>query len=180
MRSRAALLERVPLAALPIPLLLLALLFLLLSCAAPAISPEIKAEVDPSISFEELVRNPQAFQGQVVLAGGRIIGVQNLEGKTEIEVLESPLDDDDRPQGGDVSRGRFIALLEGYADPAVYSRGRLITVAGRVVGAEPRRVGQITYNYPVLDALQTHLWEEREQSYAYPNVFFSIGVGTFF
>jgi len=165
---------RLPLAA---PLLLL--LALLLSCAAAPISPEVLGQVNREIGMAELAASPQAYTGQVVLLGGRIIAVQNLPEATEIEVLQSPLVNEERPQGGDVSEGRFVARLPGYADPAVYAPGRLITVAGRVVGSEARPVGQVEYRYPVLEALDVHLWQRRQQD-GYPNVFFSIGVGTIF
>lgn len=159
----------------------LALLALVLSCAtAPQLSPEVLGQVNRQVGMNELAADPQANVGQVVLLGGRIIKTENLPQATEIEVLQSPLDGDDRPEGGDVSQGRFLVLMPGYADPAIYAPGRLITVAGRVKGASPRPVGQLDYNYPVLDVLQVQLWQEGGQRNGYPNVFFSIGVGTIF
>jgi len=167
-----------PLAALPIPFMLLLLAALLASCAAPPISPQVMGQVNREIGMAQLAANPEAYIGQVVLLGGRIVQTRNLPQATEVEVLQSPLNDDERPEGGDVSEGRFLIRLPGYADPAVYAPGRLITVAGRVTGVERRPLGEIEYRYPVLEALDTHLWQGRQ--YGYPNVFFSIGVGTAF
>jgi len=37
-----------------------------------------------------------------------------------------------------------MALCEGYLDPVVYSKGRQVTLAGRVLGARTDTVGEIT------------------------------------
>jgi outer membrane lipoprotein len=170
---------RLPLAALPIPFLLLLLALVAVSCATAPISPEVMGQVNQEIGMPQLAADPEAYRGQVVLLGGRIIQTRNLSGVTEIEVLQTPLENGQRPQGGDVSQGRFLARLPDYADPAVYAPGRLITVAGRVAGAEFRPLGEVEYSYPTLDALDVHLWPGRERD-GYPNFFFSIGVGTVF
>ncbi len=164
-----------PLAALS----LLCLAALLASCAAAPISPEVLGQVNKEITMAELVANPQAHAGQVVLLGGYIIQTRNLPEASEVEVLEAGLDGDQRPQGEDTSQGRFLARLPGWRDPAIFSPGRQITVAGRVSGSQRRPVGQVQYRYPVLEALDWHLWPGR-QADGYPNVFFSIGVGTAF
>jgi Outer membrane lipoprotein Slp family len=41
-----------------------------------------------------------------------------------------------------------MALCEGYLDPAVYSKGRQVTLAGRVLGTRTDMVGEIMYVYP--------------------------------
>jgi len=178
--TSAARCPRLPLAVLPVFLLLLFLLLLALAaCAAAPISPEVLGQVNKEIGMARLVADPDAYVGEVVLLGGRIINVANLPEATEVEILQTPLENGQRPQGGDISEGRFLVRLSGYADPAIYVPGRLITVAGRVAGAEVRPVGQVEYRYPVLEALDVHLWQGRQQN-GYPNVFFSIGVGTIF
>jgi outer membrane lipoprotein len=62
-------------------------------------------------------------------------------------VLQKPLDATDRTEGC------FMALCEGYLDPAVYSKGCQVTLAGRVLGTRTDTVGEITYVYPLLACL---------------------------
>ena len=50
-----------------------------------------------------------------------------------------------------------MALCEGYLDPAVYSQGRQVTLAGRVLGTHTDTVGEITYVYPLLACLEVCL-----------------------
>ncbi len=171
--------SRPPLPTWPVPLLLLLLAVLATSCATAPISPEVMGQVNQEIGMAQLAADPQAYLGEVVLLGGRIIEVRNLPQATEVEILQTPLLEGQRPQGGDISEGRFLAMLPGYVDPAIYTAGKLITVAGRVAGSQLRPVGQVEYRYPVLEALDVHLWQGRQRN-GYPNVFFSIGVGTFF
>ena len=59
-------------------------------CGA-AISPEVLKDVDQSLSFEELLKDPEAFRGKTVLLGGDIIETENFPGKTLIIVLQRPL-----------------------------------------------------------------------------------------
>ena len=51
-----------------------------------------------------------------------------------------------------------MALCEGYLDPAIYSKGRQVTLAGRVLGTRTDTVGEITYVYPLLACLEVYLW----------------------
>lgn len=155
------------------------LVLALAGCATAPISPEVMGQVNKEIGLAELLQDPGAYQGEVVLLGGRIIQTENIDGATELMVLQTPLENGARPQGGDLSQGRFITRLAGYADPAVYAPGRLLTVAGRMSGTDVRPLGQIAYRYPVIEALDVHLWQGRQRD-GYPNVFFSIGVGTVF
>ena len=62
------------------------------------------------------------------------MSTRNLTEGTLLEVLQKPLDATDRPLDTDRTEGRFMALYEGYLDPAVYSKGRQVTLAERVLG----------------------------------------------
>ena len=79
-------------------------------------------------------------------------------GETEIELLARPLDSGDAPERSDGSPGRFLARTPHFLDPAVYARGRRITVLGTVTGSEERQVGELPYRYPVVAAERIKLW----------------------
>ena len=86
------------------------------------------------------------------MPGGDIVSTRNLTEGTLPEALQKPLDTTDRPLYTDRTEGRFMALCEGYLDPAVYGQGRQVTLAGRVLGRRTDTLGEITYIYPPLPA----------------------------
>ena len=89
---------------------------------------------------------------------GEMLSTRNLAAGTLLEILQKLLDSTGRPRDTDHTEGRFMALCEGYLDPAVYSKGRQATLAGRVLGTRTDTVGEITYVYPLLACLEVHLW----------------------
>lgn len=146
------------------------------ACATP-ISPEMTKEVDQSISFESLLREPAAFNGKTVLLGGDIIKTENLPEKTLIIMLQRSLDSKTKPIEADGSKGRFIISVPGFLDPAIYRQGRKITVVGRVAGKEVRTLDEIEYGYPIIDKRELHLWPVEESQDTEPRVIFGIGIG---
>jgi len=151
---------------------------LLLAGCAHVISKETLKEVDRSATFAQVVKAPDAYVGKTVLFGGEIIETKNFADKSQIVVLQHPLDSRDRPVAGDVSEGRFIILTSGFLDPAIYSPGRQITVAGRVVGNEKHPLGEIEYTYPVIEKQGLYLWPAAGPASAEPRWQFGFGVGT--
>jgi outer membrane lipoprotein len=154
----------------------MAAVLLLVGCAH-IISKEALQEVDTSVSFIQLSKDPVAYQGKTVLVGGDVIETQNFSDKTQVVVLQRPLGRRGEPGVGDVSEGRFIIQAPGFLDPAIYSPGRKLTVAGTVVGKEVRPLGEIEYTYPVVEKRELYLWPEEESASDEPRVHFGIGVG---
>jgi len=152
---------------------------LLLTGCAPVISREVLREVDKDVSFEQLLKNPEAYSERTLLLGGNIIEAQNFTDKTLIFVLQRSLGFRGRPAEGDVSKGRFIISVPGFLDPAIYRHGRKITVAGRVMGKEVRPLGEIEYTYPVIEKKELYLWPEESPS-SEPQFHIGVGVGVGF
>jgi outer membrane lipoprotein len=153
---------------------------LLLAGCAHVISRGVLQEVDTSVSFAQLSKDPEAYQGKTVLFGGDVIETQNLSDKTLVVVLQRPLDRRGEPSAGDVSEGRFIITTPGFLDPAIYGPGRKITVAGTVVGKEVRPLGEIEYTYPIIEKRELYLWPEEEAASDESGVRFGVGIGVGF
>ena len=152
-----------------------AFLFILNNCTQ-AIPNEVRDQVDPAATFKAVFHDPDSFKGKTVLWGGRIIQTRNKKDTTWIELLQQPLSRNDRPVQGSVSEGRFLIRHEGFLDPAVYGRGRELTLVGEVRGRETRREDEIDYNFPVVSDKQLVLWGPEQE----PTVHFSVGVGATF
>ncbi len=103
----------------------------------------------------------QAREGDLVRWGGRIVEVQPSAEQTCFEIVGRPLSDSARPVGNaDVSAGRFLACRAGFYDPAIFTTQRDLTITGRVVGFETRRIGEYDYRYPKLAAEVVYLWPQ--------------------
>lgn len=131
---------------------------LVTACATRA--PEAIREAPPDdIPLTEARRDLTSHVGKRVRWGGRIAAVENRAQETWIDIVARSLDGNGRPRTGDESQGRFLARVDGFLDPAVYTKGRLITVAGTIERALTRPIGEYPYNYIVVKAETTKLWE---------------------
>jgi outer membrane lipoprotein len=155
-------------------LLTFSLVAVLYACA-PVISKQSLREVDPAITFQELVKDPEKYSGKVILLGGRILATAFMEGETWVEVLQQPLDWQQKPEDTDVSYGRFLIRFAEFRDPVIYAAGRRITVLGEVQGKRVLPLREMDYTYPVLLPREHHLWEP-ETGFG-PSFHIGIGIG---
>ncbi|MBW1716714.1 MAG: Slp family lipoprotein [Deltaproteobacteria bacterium] len=146
---------------------LLVVLFLTSGCA-PVISKGIREQVDKEIRFEDVIQDPEGYEGKMVLWGGVIIGAKNLKEGTLIEVLRTATDRQGRPKNIDRSEGRFLALYDGYLDVAIYAQGREVTVAGEMKGKRVLPLDEIDYTYPLISVKEIHLWPVKREERVYP------------
>jgi outer membrane lipoprotein len=103
----------------------------------------------------------QNASGQRVRWGGEIIRVEPRANATCFEILSRELYDDARPKRHDHSEGRFLACKPGFFDPAVYAKGRDITVVGTLNGSEKHKVGEYDYTFAKVDANEVYMWPKR-------------------
>ncbi len=133
-----------------------------------AISEALRQQAEPPVSFEALRQDPEAFEGRTVILGGDILKTKNAKQQTSIEILQKPLDRYEAPLLTDQTAGRFIAQCQTYLDPAIYDKGRQITIAGKVLGRIEGQVGEAEYLYPAVSCIEMHLWPQASQDIAYP------------
>jgi outer membrane lipoprotein len=122
-----------------------------------------------------LFKNPEAHKGKTVILGGIVVRTRNTDKGTYVEVLQTPLDSRGRPKDKDYSYGRFIFFYEEYLDAAIFSKGKSVTVGGKIFGTTTRPLGDIDYTYPLIYAREVHIISPKSTS----PVFFSIGVGAY-
>jgi len=151
-------------------ILLVATMFVM-GCA-PVISKPLRDQVDKSLSFSDVFKDPEAHKGSVVVWAGVIIEAKNTKEGTLIEILQKPADVFGAPEEVDRSEGRFLALYPSYLDVAVYAKGRGMTVGGEIQGKRIMPLGEIQYSYPFVLAKEIYLWpdtsKERLAPYPYP------------
>jgi outer membrane lipoprotein len=149
------------------PCVLLFFLLGVVTGCTPAISKQLRKEAGEPIPFEALQKRTASYKGRVVIIGGYILETVNKPKGSWLTVLQSPLDSLNRPESSDLSKGRFMVWSKEFLDPVVYSKERRITVGGTVRGSEERKLGSLTYRYPVIEAKEIHLWPN-EKKYVGP------------
>jgi outer membrane lipoprotein len=151
------------------PLLCLAALGVLVSCTV--ISKEIRSEAEPPVSFKTLVDQADQFVGRTVILGGYILETRNIESETVIEVLQVPMRIGEEPDLKDSSEGRFFVYHKEFLDPEIYSKDRVITVAGVVLGTGDKAIGDDRIRYLKIENREIYLWPEFQKypsPYPYP------------
>lgn len=149
----------------------LLILVFLAGCATPPLDiPETVGEpVEPrAVTAAMLPIDDQVW-------GGVIARTENRADVTVLEVVSYPLHRQE-PQTRQANTGRFRLKVEGFLDPVDYRAGRRITAVGSVTGMEAGRIGQLDYDFPLLEAYTLHLWPDPVP--ADPGrVRFGIGIG---
>ena len=150
---------------------------LLFAGCARGISGDSLRQVDEEVAFSRLHEAPQQFVGKTVLLGGRIIELENYGHQTEFTVLQHDLGLGKRPKPASPGTGRFLVTTNHFLDPEIYSPGRWVTVLGLVTGEEIRPVQERFIAYPVLAAMEIHLWSVRETAQPRTGLYFGLGFG---
>lgn len=157
-------------------------LFLILTVSAtiPACSrydviPEpLEKRINKGISYQDIVRSPNAHQGQLVVLGGKVVSTTRLKDRTRIEVLQLPLTDEyiPRTEQEGQSQGRFYAYDAGnkILDPTTLSDGTLITLVGEVSGMQTAHMEEADRSIPTVSIKDLTTWEvsEARRWWAYP------------
>ena len=113
-----------------------------------------------------------------VIWGGPILDTKPQEETTQLEILAYPLDRSERPQVDRGSTGRFLAVADGYLEPADYAAGRQVTVRGELTDTRQATIGEADYRYPVVTTDTIHLWpRDSGGGSSRPRIHLGIGVG---
>lgn len=133
-------------------------------CASsPVAVPEpLKKQVDPTLTFSQLRQDPKAFEGKMIVLGGEVLSAKRLTEGTRLEVLQLPLDDDERPVVTRTdSQGRFFAIEKDFLDPAMFPSNTQVTIVGEVVGTIDAKLDEMNYQYPTVMIKHLHAWKDQ-------------------
>jgi len=140
---------------------------LLMSCSV--VSKQVRKKAVPVPSFAALVKDVEQYRDQTIIVGGSVLKVDNQTSGTVITALQVPLKSGDKPGSKDQSDGRLIISTPQFLDPEVYTKGRKITVAGKIIGSSRDEASTAPIPYLKLEAIELHLWPQYQPSrYYYP------------
>ena len=109
---------------------------------------------------------------------GKILESNVSSTLSELTVLQLALGDNGRPVNLDQSHGRFIVESKQFLDPAIYQKGMLLTLVGKLKGSKIQAIGGFDYVYPLLEPIEIKLWPM--EILTQPRFHFGVGVGTVF
>ncbi|EHC40613.1 Starvation lipoprotein Slp [Salmonella enterica subsp. enterica serovar Alachua str. R6-377] len=116
----------------------------------------------PQQDLVRVMNAPQLYIGQEARFGGKVVAVQNQQGKTRLEIATVPLDSGARPVLGEASRGRIFADVNGFLDPVDF-RGQLVTVVGPITGTVDGKIGNTPYKFMLMQATGYKRWHLVQQ-----------------
>jgi outer membrane lipoprotein len=154
------------------------LIMLLLTGCTSGLSKQARTQVTIKIGFSELISNPDKYIGETVLLGGEIIETRPAKNRSEIMVLQLPLDSEAQPMPKSRSKGRFLIQSDQFLDPEIYKKGRRLSLVGRIIGKEIRPIGNFDYTYPLFEPIEMKVWSQ--QTVSGPLFHFGLGLGTSF
>ena len=131
----------------------------LTACAHP-ISESIRAQIDSNLTLNQLLESPDPYLEKNVMFGGIIVQTRSFENRTEVEVIQKDLDLFGYPSREDKTEGRFIFIKYGFLEPEIYAKGRYVTGAGKVKGAQTGKIDNKDYKYPLIEVAELKLWED--------------------
>ena len=149
----------------------------LMGCAT-GISRQSRSRVTYSGTFSELQKTPDVYKDEIIMLGGKILETSVSSTLSELTVLQLELDNNGRPVNLDQSHGRFLVQSKEFLDPAIYQKGILLTLVGKLEGNEVRAIGGFDYVYPLLEPIEIKLWPM--EILTQPRFHFGFGVGTTF
>jgi len=139
------------------------ILTVLLASACTAIPEQLRGEYPPLTPGDATERDLQT----AVMWGGVILETRPETDFTCFEILSRDLEQSRRPEESDQTSGRFIACKPGFYDPEIFEKGREVTLTGKILHIDIRKVGEYDYHFPVVDIEFMSLWPERSDSSYY-------------
>lgn len=116
----------------------------------------------PQQDLTQVMNAPQLYVGQEARFGGKVVSIDNQQGKTRLEIATVPLDSGARPVLGEPSRGRIYADVNGFLDPVDF-RGQLVTVVGPISGTVDGKVGETAYKFMLMQVNGYKRWRVTQQ-----------------
>ena len=99
--------------------------------------------------------------------GGVLLETRPETDFTCFEILSKQLGSSMRPETSDQAGGRYIACKPGFYDPEIFEKGREVTLTGKIIHMDTRKVGEYDYHFPVVDIEFMSLWPERRNPVYY-------------
>lgn len=141
------------------PLFLTLLLFIHTSACTAVLTEQVRSTADEETLFEEIFEDPNQHMGKIIILGGEILHFRHLGQKTEVEFAEIPLYRGGKPALGFDPGEHFFVVFPDRIDETLLKKGKVITIAGRVIGTRTMR----GFDYPLFSYEEAYVWDKLRQ-----------------
>jgi len=121
--------------------------------------------VEKGVTFTDLQRAPERYQGKTVILGGVIVHDENKDGRLWLRMKNRPLDDNQRPHLADdpdsSEAGYYWVAVEAGKIPDHYHDWAQVTIVGQVVPTQPG-----VRSDPVLAAVYLRGWSRLSKEHS--------------
>jgi len=135
------------------------LLFISISACTGVLTEQVRSTADEGTLFEEIFEDPNRHIGKVVILGGEIVRLQYKGETTEVEFAEIPLYRGGKPALGFDPGEHFFVIFPERIDPFLLKKGKVLTIAGRVIGTRAVR----GFDYPLFAYEEAYVWDKLRQ-----------------
>jgi len=135
-----------------------------LSSCASRIPVEIRGDLENAPTVAEVHTQADKYLSQKVRWGGKILNIENKQNTSRLTIVSFPLNGYGRPKNTQQSPGRFIAIVDEFLEPELYSKDREVTVIGDLLKSETLKVGEFAYSHPVVKVENHYLWAIEEKT----------------
>ncbi len=143
---------------------------LLVQGCSYAISSDLAAKADKTLTFSRIESDPPLYQGTLVILGGTIAKTVVLTDHSSlIEVEQQELDHWGRPLARTNAGGRFLVLHGGVLNVLLYAAGRQITIAGVVQGISRQGIDDTSSSFLVISSREIKLWPREPATWSRPS-----------
>ena len=119
----------------------------------------------PKIPFKTMVEEADSRVGESVILGGYILDSKIRGDRTEITILQTPLDWNTKPQTRDKSEGRFFASHNDKFNANDYSSDDTITVTGTIAGLIEEKVEHCPSPCLKIESSKIRMWRAHVYHY---------------
>ena len=118
------------------------------------------------VPFKTMVQEADSRVGEEAILGGYILDSHmsgyRMDIKTNITVLQTPLDWNTKPQTKDKSEGRFFAIYASKFNAEEYEPEDRITVHGTIAGLAEEKIKNCPQPCLKLESSKIRMWREHE------------------
>ena len=114
------------------------------------------------IPFKTMVAETDSRVGESVILGGYILDSKISGDRTDITILQTPLDWNKKPQTRDKSEGRFFASHNAKFNATDYTSDARITVTGKIAGLTEEKVEGCPSPCLKIESSNIRMWREYE------------------
>lgn len=148
--------------------IMISLLLSIVAVSCSVVSKDIRQQAIEPPSFRDMVDRVDQYKNKVVILGAHILEVKNKTDGSSIKALQVPLMMGDKPGAKDDSKGRLTIVTTSFIEPEIYTKGRKITVAGKILAAT-QAPDAPPLPHLTIEAQELHLWPEYQSPrYRYP------------